>query len=86
MPPYIPGVDRREVVRLLRRLNFRQEEGGGHTAFRHDRLGLRTAVPRHRGDVDPVTMGSILVQIGLTRAEFDEARRRRGQIPERFRE
>ena len=86
MPPYIPGVDRREVVRLLRRLNFRSEEGGDHTAFRHAGLGLRTAVPRHRGDVDPVTMGSIIEQIGLTRAEFDEARRRRGQIPERFRE
>ena len=86
MPPYIPGVDRREVVRLLLRLNFWLEEGRDHTVFRHDRLGLRTAVPRHRGDVDPVTMGSILVQIGLTRTEFDEARRRRGRIPERFRE
>ncbi len=86
MPPYIPGVDRREVVRLLRRLNFILEEGGDHTTFRHARLGLRTAVLRHRGDVDPVTMGSILDQISLTRAEFYEARRRRGQIPERFRE
>ena len=70
----------------MRRLNFRLEEGRDHTTFHHDALGLRTAVPRHRGDVDPVTMGSILVQIGLTRAEFDEARRRRGRIPERFRE
>jgi len=74
------------VVRLLRRLNFRLEEGSDHTAFRHDRPGLRTAVPRRRGDVDPVIMGSILVQISLTRAEFDEARRRRGRVPERFRE
>ncbi len=72
------------MVRLLRRLSFRVEEGGDHTIFRHDRLDLRTAVPRHSGDVDPVTMGSILEQIGLTRAEFDEVRRRRGRIPERF--
>ena len=64
------------MVRLLRRLSFRVEEGGDHTIFRHDRLDLRTAVPRHSGDVDPVTMGSILEQIGLTRAEFDEVRRR----------
>ena len=86
MPPYIPGINAREVIRLLRRLNFSESEGGNHTVFRHERLGLATFVPRRRGDVDPVTMGSILVQIGLTRAEFDEARRRRGRIPERFRE
>lgn len=84
MPPYIPGVNRREVLRLLRRLNFSVDEGGDHTVFRHQRLGLRTAVPRHSGEVNPVTMGSILEQIGLTRAEFDEARRRRGRVPERF--
>ncbi len=86
MPPYIPGVNAREIIRLLRRLNFSEFEGGSHTVFRHERLGLTTFVPRHRGDIDPVTMGSILVQIGLTRAEFDEARRRCGRIPERFRE
>ncbi len=74
------------MVRFLRRLSFRVEEGSDHTIFRHDRLDLRTAVPRHSRDVDPVTMGSILEQIGLTRAEFDEVRRRRGRIPERFRE
>ena len=71
MPPYIPGVNAREVVRILRRLNFSVSEGGNHAVFRHERLGLATFVPRHGGDVDPVTMGSILEQIGMTRAEFD---------------
>ena len=84
MPPYVPGVSRREAIRLLRRLNFQAVEGGEHTIFRHHRLGLITAIPRHAGDIDPVTMGAILEQIGLTRAEFNEARRRRGRIPERF--
>ena len=84
MPPLIPGISRREAIRLLRRLNFQVAEGGDHTNFRHHRLGLKTAVPRHRGDISPVTMGAILEEIGLTRAEFDEARRRRGRIPERF--
>ena len=78
MPPYIPGVTRRELLRLLRRLNFRESEGGGHTVFRHQRLGLITEIPRHSGEVSPRLVGSILVQIGLTRAELDEARRRRG--------
>ena len=86
MPPYIPGVNRRELVRILRRLNFIESEDDGHTVFRHGRLGLRTSIPRHTGDVSPRTVGGILVQIGLTRAEFDEARRRPGRIPERFRE
>ena len=85
MPPYIPGVTRRELLRILRRLNFSELEGGDHTVFRHPRLGLITEVPRHSGEVSPRTVGTILVQIGLTRAEFDEVRRRRGQIPERFR-
>ena len=85
MPPYIPGVTRRELLRILRRLNFRESEGGDHTVFRHRRLGLITEVPRHSGEVSPRTVGIILVQIGLTRAEFDEARRQRGRIPERFR-
>ena len=86
MPPYIPGVNAREVIRLLRGLNFSESEGSNHTVFRHERLGLATFVPRHSGDLDPVTMGSILDQIGLTRAEFDEARRRRRRIPERSRQ
>jgi predicted RNA binding protein YcfA (HicA-like mRNA interferase family) len=86
MPPYIPGVNRRELIRILRRLNFRESEGGDHTVFHHHRLGLRTSVPRHSGVVSPRTVGSILEQIGLTRTEFDEARRRRGRIPERFQE
>ena len=86
MPPYIPGVNTREVIRLLRRLNCSESEGGSDTVFRHEWLGLAAFAPRNSGDVDPVTMGSILVQIGLTLAEFDEARRRRGRIPERFQE
>lgn len=86
MPPYIPGVSRRELVRILRRLNFREAEGGGHTVFRHRRLGLITEIPRHSGEVSPRLVGVIIEQIGLTRAEFDEVRRRRGQIPGRFRE
>ncbi len=86
MPPYIPGVTRRELLRVLRRLNFSELEGGDHTVFRHRRLGLITEVPRHSGEVSPRTVGIILVQTGLTRAEFDEVRRRRGRIPERFRE
>ena len=85
MPPYIPGVNVREVIRLLRRLNFIESEGGNHTVFRHDRLGLATFVPRHRGDVDPVTMGSILVQIGVTRAELSRLAAGGGQIPNRLR-
>ena len=84
MPPYVPGVSRRELVRILRRLNFSESEGGGHTVFRHRRLGLITEIPRHSGDVSPRTVGGILMQIGLTRAEFDAVRRRRGRIPERF--
>lgn len=86
MPPYIPGVSRREIVRILRRLNFSESDIGDHTVFRNHRLGLRTSVPRHGGEVSPRLVGGILEQIGLTRAEFDETRRRRGQIPERFRE
>ena len=88
MPPYIPGVNTREVIRLLRRLHFTESEGANHTVFRHERLGLAPFVPKHRGDIDPVTMGSILEQTGPTRTEFDEARRRRGwgRIPERFQE
>ena len=85
MPPYIPGVHRRELVRILRRLNFRESEGGDHTVYRHRRLGLITEIPRHSGEVSPRTVGAIIEQIGLTRAEFDEVRRRRGRIPERFR-
>ena len=86
MPPYIPGVTRRELLRILRRLNFTESEDGDHTVFRHALLRVRTSVPRHPGDVSPRLVGSILQQIGLTRAEFDEVRRRRGRIPERFRE
>ena len=86
MPPYIPGVSRRELLRILRRLNFAESEVGDHTVFRHVRLGVRTSVPRHPGDLSPRTVGAILMQVGLTRAEFDEVRRRRSRIPERFRE
>ena len=58
MPPYIPGVSRRELLRILRRLNFSELEGGDHTVFRHSRLGLITEVPRHSGEVSPRTVGA----------------------------
>ena len=86
MPPYIPVVTRRELLRILRRLNFAEGEGGDHTVFRHWRLGLITEIPRHSGEVSPRLVGVIISQIGLSRAEFDEVRRRRGRIPDRFRD
>ena len=86
MPPYIPGVTRRELLRILRRLNFGESEIGDHTVFRHHRLPLRTSIPRHSGEVSPRLVGVIIEQIGLTRAEFDEVRRRRGRIPQRYAE
>ena len=84
VPPYIAGVSARELVRILRRLNFSETEGAAHTVFRHESLGLITTVPRHRVDLSPRTAGAIIQQIGLTLEEFDKARRRRGRIPERF--
>ena len=62
----------REVMRILNSLGYELHHySGSHANFR--RRGHPTVVvPEHRGEVRPTTLSSILRQMGMSKAEFDE--------------
>lgn len=69
----------REFVRCLRKLGFEGPEVGG----RHQimvRGAFRLSIPNPHGskDIDDVLLNRILRVAGISREEFDSARRERG--------
>ena len=71
MPPAIPVLKPREIVRLLEKLGFGEvRQRGSHKQFRHPD-GRATTVPFHKGrDVSPILLRQITKDIGLTIEEF----------------
>ena len=71
MPPDIPVLKPREIVRLLEKLGFGEvRQRGSHKQFRHPD-GRATTVPFHKGrDVSPILLRQITKDIGLTIEEF----------------
>ena len=64
---YRPG----EVTRILNHLGWEfDHQTGSHAIYQRPGHGT-VSVPRHRGEVRPGTLGNILRQMGMTRAEFD---------------
>ncbi len=59
-------------MRILNTLGYELHHySGSHANFR--KYGHPTVVvPEHRGEVRPTTFSSILRQMGISRAEFDE--------------
>jgi predicted RNA binding protein YcfA (HicA-like mRNA interferase family) len=70
----------REVIRVLERLGFSvRRQVGSHVRLVHPgRPEAHVTVSVHPGrDLSEGNLGSILRQAGVTRKEFEEARRRR---------
>ena len=65
----LPKVDRRKVIKALRKLGYDETEGTKHTVFVKDDAEPIT-VPRHAGDLADGTMKSIIRATGLTNNEF----------------
>ena len=72
MPPRLPVVKAREVVRALERAGFFVHHSvGSHAQLKHPaKPNLRVTVPQHSGDVPPTVLRSILKQAGLSVEEF----------------
>lgn len=81
--PRIANIKTRELIRLLRRMRFVQDNRA-HTVFQHEWLNLRTMVSHGDKDVPPLLMGDIVIdQLKMNSvAEFRAALR--GNIPRRY--
>ena len=81
--PIIANIKTRELIRLLRRMRFVQDNRS-HTVFLHEWLNLRAMVSHGDKDVPAVLMGRIVMgQLKMNSvAEFRAALR--GNIPRRY--
>lgn len=71
MPPRLPNLSAKEVVRALGRAGFVfQRQKGSHATFRHPETKRTTVVPLHGGDVKRPLLKLIVQQTGLTMEEF----------------
>ena len=66
-----PTLSPREVIAILRKLEFEEvRQKGSHKQFRHQD-GRVTTVPFHKGrDISPILLRKIASDIGLTVEQF----------------
>ena len=66
-----PTLSPREVIAILRKLEFDEvRQRGSHKHFRHQD-GRATTVPFHKGrDISPILLRKIVSDIGLTLEQF----------------
>jgi predicted RNA binding protein YcfA (HicA-like mRNA interferase family) len=83
MAPLIPGITYREAQTIIELLGWAfDSQRGSHVAFTHPkRPGEKITITNHLGDINPATMGSVVEQMGLSRADF---LRLRGQGRRRY--
>lgn len=81
--PRIANIKTRELIRLLRRMRFRQENRD-HIVFYHEWLPLWTKLSHGVPEIDPDLMGDIVIrQLKMnSAAEFRAALS--GSIPRRY--
>lgn len=72
MPPKLPVIKPKELVRALERAGFYlHHQTGSHARFLHrSRPELRVTVPIHTRDLWPSLLRRILKQAGLSDEEF----------------
>lgn len=81
--PRIANIKTRELIRLLRRMRFRQENRD-HIVFYHEWLPLWTKLSHGVTEIDPDLMGDIVIrQLKMnSAAEFRAALS--GRVPRRY--
>ncbi|MFI5352110.1 MAG: type II toxin-antitoxin system HicA family toxin [Candidatus Binatales bacterium] len=72
MPPRLPILTSREVIRALERAGFFVHHfSGSHAQLKLPaKPGFRVTVPQHSKDLPPFILRSILRQTGLSAEEF----------------
>ena len=65
--PSVPGVNHLRAIRAFEKVGFCVVRETGHTVMSNG--SVRISIPRHN-PVNAFTMGRIIVQAGLTAAEF----------------
>ena len=65
--PKLPGISQREAVRVFEKLGYRIARQSGHIVMSNGKR--RLLIPRHN-PINPLTMGSIAKDAGLTPEQF----------------
>ncbi len=65
--PKLPGISQRDAVRVFEKLGYRIARQSGHLVMSNGKT--RLVIPRHN-QINPMTMGSIAKDAGLTPDQF----------------
>ena len=65
--PKLPGISQRDAVRVFEKLGYRIARQSGHIVMSNGKG--RLVIPRHN-PINPLTMGSIAKDAGLTPDQF----------------
>lgn len=65
--PKLPGISQRDAVRVFEKLGYRIARQSGHIVMSNGKR--RLLIPRHN-PINPLTMGSIAKDAGLTPEQF----------------
>lgn len=65
--PKLPGIRHRDAVRVFQKLGFHIARESGHIIMSNGKI--RLVIPRH-DPVNPITMGGIARDAGLTPEQF----------------
>ena len=65
--PKLPGVSRKDAVRVLEKIGFRIVRESGHVVMSNGHI--RLTIPRHN-PINAITMGAIAKDAGLNPSEF----------------
>ena len=69
-------ISRRELIQCLRRLGFEGPEAGArHEIMFRGQFRLALPNPHHSQEIDDALLGRILRLAGISREEFDRARK-----------
>ena len=73
MAPLVPGITFADAQTMIGLLGWQPgQQEGSHVPFTHPiRPSVKVTIPNHPSqDINPVTMGNIVEDLGLTREQF----------------
>ena len=74
MSPYLPQIQSRDLVKVAKKLGFKEDrQKGSHLVLYREKDKSRVVIPIHSGrDIKPKTLRSIISDLKISIEEFKE--------------